>query len=81
MTLRRDHGLRRLRSHFAFMQTPRSCPASGSKKPHSLSYHEHTFTSAPFDTLVRLASKIDDAGLWLKSHRDERLVRCTRGCP
>src|SRR6266853_3655906 len=36
-------------------------------KPHSLSYQEDTFTSVPADTLVRVASKIDEAGLWLKS--------------
>ena len=35
-------------------------------KPHSLSYHDETFTRRP-DTLVRVASKFDDAGLWLKS--------------
>src|SRR5690606_18466216 len=36
-------------------------------KPHSLSYHEQTFTSVPSETLVSVASKIEDAGLWLKS--------------
>src|SRR5258708_40372963 len=36
-------------------------------KPHSLSYQEDTFTSVPADTLVRVASKIDEPGLWLKS--------------
>ena len=30
-------------------------------KPHSLSYHEHTFTKRP-DTLVQVASKIDECG-------------------
>ena len=33
-------------------------------KPHSLSYQEETFTKRP-DTLVSVASKFDDAGLWL----------------
>src|ERR1051325_11679621 len=37
------------------------------EKPHSLSYHEDTFTSVPSDTRVRLESKIELAGLWLKS--------------
>ena len=37
------------------------------EKPHSLSYHEETFTSVPSDTRVRLESKIELAGLWLKS--------------
>src|SRR5712671_1161270 len=37
------------------------------EKPHSLSYHEHTFTSVPSDTLVSEASKIELAGLWFKS--------------
>src|SRR4051794_37056910 len=36
------------------------------EKPHSLSYHEHTFTRRP-ETLVSVASKLLDAGLWLKS--------------
>src|SRR5258706_10142027 len=35
--------------------------------PHSLSYQEDTFTSVPPDTLVSVASKIEEAGLWLKS--------------
>lgn len=35
-------------------------------KPHSLSYHDETFTSRP-ETLVSVASKVDEAGLWLKS--------------
>ncbi len=33
-------------------------------KPHSLSYHDETFTRRP-ETLVSVASKFDDAGLWL----------------
>ena len=33
-------------------------------KPHSLSYQDETFTRWP-DTLVSVASKFDDAGLWL----------------
>jgi hypothetical protein len=44
------------------------------EKPHSLSYHEQTFTSLPSMTFVRLESYSDDAGLWLKVARDERLV-------
>ena len=36
------------------------------EKPHSLSYQDETFTRRP-DTLVSVASKFDDAGLWLKS--------------
>jgi hypothetical protein len=35
-------------------------------KPHSLSYQADTFTSRPA-TLVSVASKVDDAGSWLKS--------------
>src|SRR4051812_48772324 len=31
------------------------------EKPHSLSYHDETFTSRP-DTLVSVASKFDEAG-------------------
>ena len=34
------------------------------EKPHSLSYQEETLTRRP-DTLVSVASKFDDAGLWL----------------
>ena len=36
------------------------------EKPHSLSYHDSTLTMRP-DTLVRVESKFDEAGLWLKS--------------
>ena len=36
------------------------------EKPHSLSYQDDTFTRRP-DTLVRVASNVLDAGLWLKS--------------
>ena len=36
------------------------------EKPHSLSYQLQTFTSRP-DTLVSVASKIDERGSWLKS--------------
>ena len=36
------------------------------EKPHSLSYHEDTFTRRP-ETFVRVESKFDEAGLWLKS--------------
>ena len=32
-------------------------------KPHSLSYHEQTFTSLPSMTFVKLESYSDDAGL------------------
>src|SRR5690606_37085564 len=32
--------------------------------PHSLSYQAHTFTRVPSETLVSVASKIDEAGLW-----------------
>jgi hypothetical protein len=32
------------------------------EKPHSLSYQAHTFTSVPSDTLVSVASKMDEAG-------------------
>lgn len=35
-------------------------------KPHSLSYQLDTLTRRPL-TLVRVASKTDEAGLWLKS--------------
>ena len=37
------------------------------EKPHSLSYQEVTLTSVPSETRVRPASKIELAGLWLKS--------------
>src|SRR5205085_2857029 len=37
------------------------------EKPHSLSYHEETFTSVPSETRVSVESKIELAGLWLKS--------------
>ena len=37
------------------------------EKPHSLSYHEQTFTSVPSMTLVSVASKIDECESWLKS--------------
>ena len=36
------------------------------EKPHSLSYQLVTFTRRPL-TLVRVLSKVEDAGLWLKS--------------
>src|SRR5437868_14224827 len=36
------------------------------ENPHSLSYQLDTFTSRP-DTLVSVASNVDDAGSWLKS--------------
>ncbi|MCY1372282.1 hypothetical protein D9M69_594790 [compost metagenome] len=36
------------------------------EKPHSLSYQAETLTSVPL-TLVSVASKVDEAGLWLKS--------------
>lgn len=36
------------------------------EKPHSLSYQEHTLTRRP-ETLVRVASKLEEAGSWLKS--------------
>lgn len=36
------------------------------EKPHSLSYHDETLTKRP-ETLVKVASKLLDAGLWLKS--------------
>ncbi len=36
------------------------------EKPHSLSYQLLTLTSRP-ETLVSVASKVLDAGLWLKS--------------
>src|SRR6202012_605789 len=36
------------------------------EKPHSLSYQLDTFTRRP-DTLVSVASNVDEAGLWLKS--------------
>jgi hypothetical protein len=35
-------------------------------KPHSLSYHDETLTRRP-ETLVSVASKIDERGSWLKS--------------
>ena len=37
------------------------------EKPHSLSYHAITRTSAPSTTCVCVASKVEDIGLWLKS--------------
>src|SRR5215216_3418169 len=37
------------------------------EKPHSLSYHEDTLTSVPSETRVSVESKIELAGLWLKS--------------
>src|SRR5438046_10007023 len=36
------------------------------EKPHSLSYQAETLTSRP-ETLVSVASNVDDAGAWLKS--------------
>lgn len=36
------------------------------EKPHSLSYHEQTFTRRPA-TLVQVASNTELCGLWLKS--------------
>lgn len=36
------------------------------EKPHSLSYQLDTLTRRP-DTLVSVASNVDEAGLWLKS--------------
>src|SRR5512134_2193345 len=37
------------------------------ENPHSLSYHEDTLTSVPSETRVSVESKIELAGLWLKS--------------
>src|SRR5687767_15976241 len=37
------------------------------EKPHSLSYQEDTLTSVPSETRVSVESKIELAGLWLKS--------------
>src|SRR5438105_14835025 len=37
------------------------------EKPHSLSYQEHTLTSVPPEALGSSASKMELAGLWLKS--------------
>ena len=37
------------------------------EKPHSLSYQDSTRTKPPSTTCVCVASKVEDAGLWLKS--------------
>src|SRR5271165_6523511 len=37
------------------------------EKPHSLSYQAQALTSVPSRTLVSVASKVEDAGSWLKS--------------
>src|SRR4029450_10944551 len=37
------------------------------EKAHSLSYHEQTLTRVPSETRVMVESKIELAGLWLKS--------------
>ena len=37
------------------------------EKPHSLSYQPMTRTSAPSTTAVCVASKVQEAGQWLKS--------------
>ena len=37
------------------------------EKPHSLSYQDSTRTSPPSTTCVCVASKVEEAGLWLKS--------------
>ena len=54
-----------LQDYFAFISAT-VVSSMRFEKPHSLSYHDDTFTRRP-DTLVRVASKFDEAGLWLKS--------------
>ena len=44
------------------------------EKPHSLSYQLMTETRLPSITLVWSSAKLDEAGLWLKSMDDQRLV-------
>src|SRR5579871_1257568 len=48
------------------------------EKPHSLSYQEHTFTRVPSATRVRVSSKIELAGLWLKSDETRGSVLYSR---
>src|SRR5688572_5300668 len=48
------------------------------EKPHSLSYHEDTLTSVPSETRVRVESKIELAGLWLKSEETSGSVLYSR---
>src|SRR5207248_1677202 len=61
-----------LHRHYFASATPTSAKATATssmrlEKPHSLSYQEYTLTRVPSDTLVIVASKIELAGLWLKS--------------
>src|SRR5712692_357194 len=48
------------------------------EKPHSLSYQDVTFTSVPSVTRVSVASKIELAGLWLKSEETSGSVLYSR---
>src|SRR6267378_5579759 len=70
------------RGYFA-SATPTSAKATATssmrlEKPHSLSYQEDTFTSVPSATRVRVASKIELAGLWLKSDETSGSVLYSR---
>ena len=55
----------RLAVYFAFISAT-VVSSMRFEKPHSLSYHDETLTRRP-ETLVRVESKFDEAGLWLKS--------------
>src|SRR4051812_14767100 len=53
------------RPYFAAIQA-RVTSSMRLEKPHSLSYQLETFTRRP-DTFVRVESKVEEAGSWLKS--------------
>lgn len=55
----------RVRDYFAFANAT-AVSSMRFEKPHSLSYQLDTLTRRP-DTLVSVASNVDEAGLWLKS--------------
>ncbi|MGF6166893.1 hypothetical protein M2426_000466 [Pseudomonas moraviensis] len=52
--------------NYSALHNARQLSSMRLEKPHSLSYQASTFSNLPL-TLVWLASKIDDSGLWLKS--------------
>src|ERR1035437_966720 len=63
---RNDNFLEVPEIYFAFMNAT-AVSSMRLLNPHSLSYQADAFTSVPFDTLVSVASKMLECGLWLKS--------------
>src|SRR5262249_11138288 len=62
-----DDGFRRRRLPHPSLPMATAVSSMRLEKPHSLSYQESTRTNLPSITLVCLRSKVELAGLWLKS--------------